>query len=372
MCIVFRDYFMKQTGLSLFEETYLKLNLLLKDSFGWCPLNKSNTLVKSLAFTQWYQWRPLSAVRIATVPEQWKISLSLKNLDVSVRKWLEHEEIDIFANTKKYKQCILVEFVNDIDKPKLIKVCSFPTENEQLYLTRAYKYNQQRRFLDMCNKFCDSSTSIPSMLSPLKYDIEIAIQQNNAIFFFSEGFYLAPSKISKAGYGIFSLGYIQPAKLLFHFEGKRLSPDSFQSLSHCIREKIENFACEACFLTSCNSESKQNETCILLDENLISLVFDPTNSKHTLTRNDLLKQANAGPWMNEPSVGFVSNVFLHAFTCFNMPEADLSRYMLLAVSARNIYPHDELLLHYDKNYCRRGLYLPGEKCPDILPQTMSL
>ncbi len=371
MCTAFRDYFVQNTGLSLFEETYLKLNLLLKDSFGWRSLNKTSVLPKALAFTQWYQWRPDLAVRVTTNPEQWKILISFENIDIRVEKWLEQELINIFPKNKHCKkQCILVEFANDVDKPTLLNKCSLPTETEQMNFLRTHKYNNQK-FIDMCNKFCNSSISIPAITSLLKHDVAFAINQNGAVFFFPQGFYLAPSRIKNAGYGIFSLGYIQPAKLLFNFEGKRITPKHFESLSHHIREKIENFACEACFLT-CASEPKQNEICLLLEQNYINLIFDPTNSKHTLTLNDLLRNPNAGPWMNEPGAGSVSNVFLHAFTCFNIPEVDLSRYMLQAVSARNIYPHDELLLHYDKNYCRKGMYIPGETCPDILPQSICL
>jgi hypothetical protein len=352
----FRDLFVQTTGTLLFEESYVKLNLLLRDSFGWEP-KIFKGFSKNLPFKNWYMWRPEVAIR-TNKSQQWIVTLVKKSIHPLVQNWLNSEHF-IFSQGV---ESILIEFVNDVDRPRIISKHKLPEESNILAFFRVHKY-KQKKYIDFCNK--KSKTTPTNMPINLRKDIDFALKEHGAVYFFPEGFYLAPSSVPNAGYGLFSLGYIPPARILFNFEGKRLTPKSFQSLETHRRTKIEAFACEASFLIleTQPDDSKQSS-------NSINLVFDPTNSKYALTVKDMHENPNAGPWINEPPIGFVSNVFLQGFTCFNLPEENLNRYMLFVVSARNIYPHDELFLHYHTNYSRQGLYSPGECCPDVLPSNI--
>jgi hypothetical protein len=167
-------------------------------------------------------------------------------------------------------------------------------------------------------------------------------------------------------YGLFSLGYIAPGRLIFRFTGKQLLPTEFDLLSLDTKLKLEAYCFEATFLINDHIKEQEIKDGYDFDSNEIQLVFDPTNKTQDMEIQDMDLNPNCGPWMNEPPRGKISNVLMQPFTFFNLDKDNWKeRYVLLVRSGRVILPHEELFLHYENNYCRKSYY-PGEKCPDML------
>lgn len=321
------DIFSDQNDVGLFEEYYLKLILLLKNSFSQC------------SFYEWFNWKPKEALRSVENNKIWKITLQESNLHEIVKKWLQEQDFKF----QKETEILFVFFNNDIDCPLIVNDTSFIP----IYYTNVILNFNSKIFHD----FCVASDITKLKASSLKKEILIA-QKRGARRFYQQGFYLGPSSVSNAGFGVFSIGFIPSGTILFPFGGKRITEQELYSYNDEDRSKIEEFACEASFL-----ESQDGET------NIVNLFFDPTNKKHDFKEKKNNK--NIGPWMNEPPFGSVSNVFLRASTFFNLPKNKLHRYILNCVSAKDIYSHDELFFHYGNNFCRKENYTPGTPCPDI-------
>ena len=320
-----QDVFFKQNTCLLFEEYYLNLNLLLRSSF--CKLSGA--------------WHPKSTQRITKTENEeeiWRITLSQLNLPPVVMQWLTSQQFLFTQPT----ETIYVLFTNDIDCPtiqtNIAKIDQGDKDGRQElnYQTKSFQ------------QFCKLQTNNNRIEAQLKRSITRA-QKRNAVFFFTSGFYLAPSSVADAGLGVFSLGFVPAGKLLFEFGGKKTSCEKLNAKSDSDRTKIESFACEANFFID--------------ENNTIDLIVDPTNKNHVMEVKDMYQHPNAGPWINEPPFGFVSNVFLQAYTNFALPKETKSRYILNVISARTIHAHDELFLYYDENYSRKGHYIPGEACP---------
>jgi hypothetical protein len=341
-----RDLFFQIHGLELFEETNLKLNLLLRDAFHGIP------------FHAWYQWRPKSAYKITE--QTWEIQIDVTDISKLIYNWLEKEAPNINISQEKYQKYLKLEvsFPNFIDIP-IIQSWTFIKKLIKNPSRLNIFLPQHKSYQHFCEKQKVSEKFKLSLTIPIhiKTSLDIAIQNQKAVWFFKDGLYIAPSRIPNAGYGLFSLYHIDPGMHICNFDGKRLSPTEFQDIPEMKRLVLEAYVFESSFVIS-----KQHEKS---HENTIVFVIDPTNEANEFTLNDMIKFPNPGPWINEPAVGSVSNVFMQAFTYFDLPQIDKHRYTLLLISARTIYAHDEIYLHYEGNYCRKH-YSPGEKCPDLL------
>ncbi len=331
-----RDLFYHTHGLDLFEETNLKLNLLLRDAFSGIP------------FHSWYQWRPNVVHRVDVYEEIWIIIIELTTIPKIIENWLQKEH-DIIHNDKYPYVELKVVFFNFIDLPMIqswryIKFISKMSED----ISKKQKFNKNYQ------QFCLTNSN--KLSKENKIHISSAKKLHEAKWFFKEGVYIGLSTIDGAGFGLFSLDYIPPGSYICLFDGKKLTPDEFQEISLVKRIHLEAYVFEASFLIAQQGEEK---------DKTINLIFDPTNDNQELTIKDMLQDPNPGPWINEPNLGSVSNVFMQSFTYFDLLPENKNRYVLKLISARAIYPHEELFLHYEGNYFRKN-YTPGEKCPDLL------
>ncbi len=390
--LILRDLFFHKTGSDLFEESNVKSNLLLKNSF------------LGLKHHAWYQWNPDSVLLVDPTinpnnfDQTFVITIAttskgkFDDIPKNIIAWIV-KQLPNFSQVEMSSYLHLhVKFYNQVDVPKLIEFkwnrnfnydfgfCLDSAERKQQFQMLKYNFTASKSFkegyipfqTDLMHKHV-AKDYIERKIKPveLKLHMLTAYKKNHAQWFFKEGFYIAPSSISssESRYGLFSLGFIKPGCLLFHFLGKQIIPDDFEKLNLETKLKLEAYVFEANFLLhdpKIAREEEKTEGNQKKKEAYIQYVFDPTNTNQEMRIKDMNMQPNCGPWMNEPPKGKISNVLIQPFTFFDIPlDRPKERYVLIVRNARVILPHEELFLHYENTYFRKS-YLPGEKCPDLL------
>jgi hypothetical protein len=341
--LILRNLFFKMNGISLFEESHLKLNLLLRDSFY------------GLSFHSWYQWRPLQISKSMEEENVWNLILDLKRIPILVQNWIQEKQPKILDVNKYHLITLEISLYNFIDLPE-IRSFAFLKHFKPILSLIGIQFKPSKKY----NEFCSSDQSkdqLDKFYGKSEHSWIKEIKKNqHTLWFFKQGFFIAPSSIEKARYGLFSLKHITPGQYLFDFEGEKLTTSEFSQLSQERRLELESYVFEASFLISRNDKKNQ-----------VTYVINPFIDAKTpkIQIEDMRLHPNLGPWINEPSLGNVSNVFMQAFTFFDLRLENVKRYALQIISARNIKPLEELFLHYEGSYCRKN-YIPGEKCPDLL------
>jgi hypothetical protein len=257
---------------------------------------------------------------------------------------------------KQRSLTIQVVFPNDVDEPTILpsmgkdNLKSIPCTLSAPPMSSFHS----KGWLDFCKTYPAFSEWQKSLSEPFCTAVTSAVSLYSAKVFFKEGFYVAPSTIPGAGWGLFTLFPIPPNKILFQIQGHPLLESELNGFDFIKKQKIEAFAFSSSFFVSKDSQEE------------VVIIFDPTNSNQEFLLSDMPTVPNLAPWINEPPPGYISNVLLQGITYFDISESNLSRYSVHVIAAKCILPHDELFLHYGFNYHRRG-YMPGLPCPDILP-----
>jgi hypothetical protein len=340
-------FFQQMTGEELFEESWYKLVLLLQDSFG------------DLAFRDFYTWRPRHAFPLPRSRyHDWIIGL-FGPFPPMVSKWLQSQPL--YKKPGYYQ----VHFPCEMDQPSIVQSVANPSETSP-HLWKNQKDLSLSFASQVWHDFCQGGP-VKSLPPRYRAPVKFARRQQKAVWFFPEGFYIAPSHIVHGGYGLFTLRSFPAGYPLFMVQGQHISLSDWNKLPPSRRTALELFAFEASFMVDTLStaaagtgaEEGKDTT------HTETYIINPLRDHDRLEVEDMKHHPNPAPWMNEPAMGMVSNVFTQPFTAFDIPFQDPSRYRLWIISARRIYVHQELLLHYNEYYARTD-YMPGLACPDVL------
>lgn len=198
------------------------------------------------------------------------------------------------------------------------------------------------------------------MPNALRRAIDVA-RNNDVVYFFKSGFYVAPSGVvpqvdGRVEYGLFSLLFFLPKEFMGPWLGNWL-------WKTCAGYKRSPHSKRAYSLSQYSNYSMIKKYGMqYIAQNGVEALVDSCWGKEELDMN-LVKEFNS-PFclINEPAPGLVANC--ESISHVNSLEKDIRlRYSLWVVTGLPVLPNEEFLIHYGASYDRD--YLVGDMCPEV-------